>query len=261
MYIPVLLDPERPILWLRSISKFFWDQPEEVMLKFTIKYWRSHSQIRATEEMKSRILSSLQELSKDIDSPLMKDLCLSLDRTVEQIQSDAKFFSRSILHDYGNMSILTIDSFFQRIIRSFSKEIGLPLTYEIDLDQSAIVEHVVDELINDIGQSVFITRVLETYALRNVDEDESWDMRSKLVELGNEVVNNRKLFEKVKFEEIQVLEEYESKLKAIKQSFLSTIQDKSQSILSKLKKDGITSKDVTRGTLFNYLEKNCCQEF
>ncbi len=210
---------------------------------------------KATEEMKSRILSSLQDLSKGRNPSLASDLCEALKCSEEQIQTDAMYYSRRILHDYGNMSILTIDSFFQRIIRSFSKEIGLPLTYEIDLDQNTIVEYAVDELINDIGKSPFITQVLETYALRNVEEDESWDMRGKLIELGNEVVNNRKLFEKVKFEEIRVLEEYEQKLKTIKKSFKTTVQSKSEAILSKLKGDGITPKDVNRGTLFNYLEK------
>ena len=82
---------------------------------------------KATAEMKERILEVLERLSHGVkqgeflDEELMKHLKLD----EKQLQSRARETLLSILHGYGYFSVSTIDSFFQKVIRSFAREMDL----------------------------------------------------------------------------------------------------------------------------------------
>ena len=83
---------------------------------------------KATEEMKSRILQEIHALASDAPSGylalLVRELGLD-ERTVRLRAAEAR--SR-ILHDYSRFTVLTIDTFFQRILRAFIKELGIDLS-------------------------------------------------------------------------------------------------------------------------------------
>jgi len=73
--------------------------------------------------MKSRIVSSLIELSNGENDALKKKLAEHLPKT--DIKSNAQTALDFILHDYSNFSVCTIDSFFNRIIRALAREISI----------------------------------------------------------------------------------------------------------------------------------------
>ena len=107
---------------------------------------------KATEEMKSRILTKLNELiTKPEGNDYMKDLKRDLGLQQEEIIKRAKQIQTSILHDYSRFTILTIDKFFQRILRAFIKELGIDLNYNIELDTSSVLTKCTDSLIEDIS--------------------------------------------------------------------------------------------------------------
>ena len=78
---------------------------------------------KATEEMKRRILSEINDLANGRDTKYMNMLASDLNLGRDMIIRKAQQARTKILHDYSQFSVLTIDKFFQRIIRAFVKEL------------------------------------------------------------------------------------------------------------------------------------------
>lgn len=60
---------------------------------------------------------------------------------------------KEILYDYPNFTISTIDSFFQRIIRSFAFDLGINMNYNVAIDLSDCYDQTVDMLLNKLSKS------------------------------------------------------------------------------------------------------------
>jgi ATP-dependent helicase/nuclease subunit A len=84
---------------------------------------------KAVSEMKTRILYFLNVLSKGEDEELMVHFTGTHNPT--EIAAYAAELLKLIHHDYSNFSILTIDSLFERIIRTFSVDLKLPLNHTL----------------------------------------------------------------------------------------------------------------------------------
>ena len=83
---------------------------------------------KAAEEMKLRVIEALVGLESGTPSDLRKKLEEELPGV--PITENAAIVLRSILHDYPSFAISTIDSFFQKLLRSLAREIHLPLKVE-----------------------------------------------------------------------------------------------------------------------------------
>ena len=78
---------------------------------------------KATAEMKNRILSELNKLAKGIDSDYLDGLKAEYNLTESEIQIKASKIFAFLLHDFSKFSVSTIDKFFQKIIRSFTRAV------------------------------------------------------------------------------------------------------------------------------------------
>ena len=81
---------------------------------------------KATAEMKGRILEYLSEDASCRDKLL------------------------SILHDYSSFSVSTIDRFFQRCIKAFSREAGHFADYQISLERDNLIVEAVDRFLSSL---------------------------------------------------------------------------------------------------------------
>ena len=146
---------------------------------------------KATEEMKSRIISEIHILASGAKSNYMADLTKELGLGENVIIERAKRAQQHILHDYSRFSILTIDRFFQRIIRAFIKELGIDLNYNIELDTSTLLSRGADNLIESIANSEAQNQELKEWLLKfaeeRINDGERWDMRGDLKALGREI--------------------------------------------------------------------------
>lgn len=102
---------------------------------------------KATSEMKERILSQLDLLSRAEDDNFAKTIAELTGYTNSEIAQRAKETLSAILGDYSSFTISTIDKFFQRIVRSFFRELDLDVSYEVVLDQKATISQAIDSLI------------------------------------------------------------------------------------------------------------------
>ncbi|WP_332913121.1 hypothetical protein [Algoriphagus boritolerans] len=62
----------------------------------------------------------------------------------------------AILHDYGHFAVSTIDSFFQKVVRAFAREMDLNAKFEVELDQQAILDRVVDRVVMLVMEDEFL---------------------------------------------------------------------------------------------------------
>ena len=80
---------------------------------------------KATDEMKRRIVKELHVLSRDPEkSPYLSSLVPGVIATKSELQKKCWFILTAILHDYTAFAVSTIDKFFQRTLKAFSREIG-----------------------------------------------------------------------------------------------------------------------------------------
>ena len=144
---------------------------------------------KATEEMKSRIINELNNLAEGHDSDYLEEIKKNTGFSEGKIRTQAIIARTQILHDYSRFTVLTIDRFFQRILRAFINELNLDLDYNIELDTAMLLERSADSLINSISESDKndLKGQLIEFATKRLEEGNRWDMRRDLCTLGSEL--------------------------------------------------------------------------
>lgn len=115
---------------------------------------------KAMGEMKSRILLELYALAKDPRKAAFTKFFIPgkdcegepLFSSEEELSAAASRCLGSILHDYGSFSVSTIDTFFQRILKAFSREIGRNASYQVELDRESLIHESVDRILDDLSE-------------------------------------------------------------------------------------------------------------
>ncbi len=144
---------------------------------------------KATAEMKSRIIRELHTLASGEHSDYMKLLIGSSHYSEQTIRNKTKLILKKILHDYSWFSIETIDSFFQRVIRAFTREMGLPGNYRIETEVQPVLEFAVDQLMGNLSRDTPNLEWLVSFADDKIAEGKSWDIRLDLMNLGRQLFN------------------------------------------------------------------------
>jgi ATP-dependent exoDNAse (exonuclease V) beta subunit len=178
---------------------------------------------KATAEMKSRILDNLHKLAVGEKSEYLNDLVKSTTKPEDWIRTEAMGILNSILHDFSRFSVSTIDSFFQKILRSFAREIGLPSGFNIELDHSAILSYAVDEMIASSADDIQLKNWLTTYAISNIDDEKSWNLKEGIIKLSEELFKEKfKILsneERANLRNKEFLLGYIAKIRSISSSF------------------------------------------
>lgn len=239
-YIRLLFDPQRERAHRRILAVTFTN--------------------KATDEMKSRILKELYALAQDEKSDYRADLMskFRMDETAVNIR--AKHILTTILHDYSSFSISTIDSFFQQVIRSFARDIGVHGGYNLDLDSTSTLEQSVDNMFLDLSkaENKQLLQWLTQFAEERIEQSENWNMRSNIMELGKEVFKesyqhkaedtNKKLHER------EFLSNYRKSLRQIKTDFEAKVKQIATEGMRVMARNGLTHEDFSYKTT-NVLEK------
>lgn len=207
----------------------------------------------ATGEMKGRIIKEIYNLSNGSGSPYMGVLCGETSKNEMQIRLLAKEILVKILHDYSKFAIGTIDSFFQRVIRAFTKEAGLQAGYSIELDHETVLTEVIDSMINDIENDRELCNWLVRFAQERVGDGKNWNLEKEIRQLGNEVFKEIfKTFDKKLLEKIQdkkFLDSFLDELYQIRDHFESRLKEFAEVSFRILSRYNLTVDD------FSYKEK------
>jgi len=178
---------------------------------------------KATAEMKSRILENLHKLAVGEKSDYLPELTKELARDEKWVRNEAGEILNAILHDYSRFSVSTIDSFFQKILRAFAREAGLYSGFNIELDHTTILSSAVDEMILSANEDTQLKNWLISYAASNIDEEKSWNLRTGIIKLADELFKEKfKILsesERANLENKKFLLEYIDKIKSLSTSF------------------------------------------
>lgn len=142
---------------------------------------------KATEEMKGRILAKINDLARGEERDYMPMLRRELGLSEEEIRSRASTVRSLILHDYGHFAVLTIDKFFQRIIRSFIRELGIDLNFNLELPVETLLGSAADRMIEDIAEDAALREWIAAFVNDRIEDGRRWDIRGELLALGEEL--------------------------------------------------------------------------
>ncbi len=180
---------------------------------------------KATDEMKSRIVKELHQLStggkSDYRLMLMEDFSLSEMR----VDLQAKEILESMLHDYSGFSVSTIDRFFQQIMRAFTREMGLNGGYSIEVDEELVLSEIIDMMIFELDkpENKELAGWLLAFMQDKIQQNKSWSIKNDIQELASELFNEKyRLFSQSDRERIhdkKHLESYRQKLIKIVRAF------------------------------------------
>ena len=146
---------------------------------------------KATEEMKTRILKEIHALASGAASSYLGPLCDELGMDAETVRRRAREVRSHILHDYSHFTVLTIDTFFQRIMRAFIKELGIDLNYTVEIETAPVLAQGADALIEQIAADRELQRWMGEFVQERIDEGLKWDIRESILTLGAELFKER----------------------------------------------------------------------
>ncbi|MGL5682347.1 MAG: UvrD-helicase domain-containing protein [Marinifilaceae bacterium] len=206
---------------------------------------------KATEEMKSRILNELHLLAigaKSSYSDLLKQYIKLSDK---ELQERAQLLQSLLLHDYGRFAITTIDKFFQRIIKSFTRELGIFAGYNVELNTEAVLSKSIGKVMERVRKdNTLRTWIMELIA-RNIEEGNSWRVNDKILSLGSELFKEsyKQLDEETlhKLSDKQLLKEYSAFINGELESYETTLTEFAQRAISLIEANALSIEDFSNG--------------
>ncbi len=153
---------------------------------------------KAASEMKDRVTTYLKAFCnpKNIhggEALMFNNLKEELSVTDEKLKERAFKMLQSILHNYSDFNITTIDKFILKIIRSFSFDLQLPYNFEVELDSDSLLNQAINNLLSEAGKNKQITAFLVHYIKQLAQNDESWNIQSSLLKVANVAMNEEAL--------------------------------------------------------------------
>ncbi len=149
---------------------------------------------KATEEMKSRILEALRNLSSGdskadaLAEYLMKE---SKIKSRELLEESATALLRNLLSDYTRFSVSTIEKFFQRVLRGVARELDIPIGYDVMLDTAALRELAVARTIALVDQDKELAKYLVAYASDKLNEGRTFRLEKELIDFSENIFKEK----------------------------------------------------------------------
>ena len=196
---------------------------------------------KATDEMKTRIICELYNLTSGEKSDYIELLKSTYELTENQVRKQASQILIDILHDYSAFNISTIDRFFQQTMRAFTREIGLQGGYGIEMDQELVLTTAIDNLLTDLEkpESEDLLNWLLRFSEDKIENGGEWNLRKDIVALGREIfkesykafsekvnqdIGNKEALEKYKNSLYHIIRTVETEVKALGQEALSVME-------------------------------------
>ena len=210
---------------------------------------------KATEEMKSRILSQLYGIWKMQESddypeavPYMQEVCRALNATPQFVSERAGMALSLLLHNYNHFRVMTIDTFFQSVLRNLARELDLTANLRVSLNDSQVEELAVDQLIDDLQATDVMLQWILKYIMENINDDRSWNVIGQIKQFGKTIFRDyykdisKQLDERLQQEDF--FDEYTRTLRGIRDNAKERMLSIAESFFDTLAAEGLTYKDL-----------------
>lgn len=216
---------------------------------------------KATNEMKSRILEQLYRMAKQEDSEFLEHLQRETEKSSEFLCDRAKIVLKNILHDYNRFSVTTIDSFTQRTIKAFNRELGISPNFTLELDSEIILAEATDRLLEKIDKDKNLLKWLADFSREKIEDNKSQRIESDIKTLGSELFReNFQLFFPENSDSVynrEKLKQFSKELKKIKAGFENSLKTMGESGMILIRNNGLEISDFAFGAtgVANFIKK------
>lgn len=230
---------------VREYIKLLIKRPEDYQHILAITFTN-----KATEEMKSRILDTLKMIINQSEPSYIEELSFELgaDFQLEKITRNAKEAYELIIHNYSRFEVSTIDSFFSRVLRSFARELDLPLSYEVEMNQDMVLKESIHLLFRSLDEEKAVKQWLANYSLDRMEEEKSWNIEGGLTKIGENLF--KESFQKALDSEEWDLEAYAELIDNLKKRvklFKNTLAKLANDALDLIQQNELHVADFNRG--------------
>ncbi len=217
---------------------------------------------KSTQEMKDRILAYLNDFSNDKSAELAAELQKELKLDASTFKQNAEEVRSEILHKYSQFSISTIDAFFQRVIRAFTREAGLSGDYRLEVEHDEVVDEVIGNLMEELGANQQLTQWVVDFASKNLEDDKGWDVRPGLREFAKEIFKEEFRLVESEVDEITraplFFDGLKKQVSDQRNQFINFIKPRAVAAMQAIHAQGLAVNDFkygTRGSLYTHLVK------
>ena len=216
---------------------------------------------KAANEMKERVIDNLKLLSEQTPTKegkrLLDDYAKDFGIETNVIKNRAEKVLVSVLHNYSDLKISTIDKFTHKIIRAFSKDLNLPPDFEVELDTKNILTTAIDLLISKAGEDENISSILLDFMDKQIKDEKSWNLERNLIEFSGELIkeDNQKYLSQIKNispDNFKIIKkEVQSKTSLLKKEIIGFAKKAKELIENKVDTSKIKSANLNHFTMIS----------
>ena len=207
---------------------------------------------KATEEMKTRIISQLYGIWKQLpDSDKYMDAVQkSTGFGTKMISERAGIALNNLIHNYNYFQVQTIDTFFQSVLRNMARELDLTTNLRIGLNDTQVEEMAVDQMIEDLSTTDIVLQWIMKYILESISDDKSWNVISQIKKFGRTIFRDE--YKEVsddlekKLAEPGFFDNYTAQLREIRQQTEDRMKEIGESFFDTLEGEGLTVDDLAK---------------
>ena len=148
---------------------------------------------KATEEMKTRILSQLYGISRGLaeSDDYLKKIALETQMAEDDIRKAASAALSLLIHNYDYFHVETIDTFFQSVLRNLARELDLSANLRVELNDTAVENQAVDLMIEELDRKSPLFSWIVRFIMENIDKNNSWNIIGSVKDFGRMIFNDQ----------------------------------------------------------------------
>ena len=208
---------------------------------------------KATEEMKTRILSQLYGIWRGLpkSDDYLSFVCKKLGTDAPFVRTQAGLALHSLLHNYSYFRVETIDSFFQSVLRNLAHELDLTTNMRIGLNDVQVEEEAVDEMIDRLTTTDVVLKWVMHYIVDNISDDRSWNVIGQIKHFGRTIFSDFYKRESGQLHEVMAddgfFDRFTATLKKLQASAASVMAGIGDDFFLALEQSGLTADDLSYG--------------
>lgn len=208
---------------------------------------------KATDEMKTRILGQLFGIANSLgeSDDYLKKIAEETHSEIDEVRQTAQLAIRLLIHNYDYFHVETIDTFFQSVLRNLAKELDLSANLRIELNDTAVEQQAVDQMIEDLDSKSPLFVWLMKYIMDNIDENKGWNVLRSVKEFGKMIFNDDYRRESKSISETLskkgFITEYRKELTLLKAKAREDLKAVKEQFFNTIGEAGIAAEDLAGG--------------
>ena len=212
---------------------------------------------KAAAEMKERVLEYLEELSTNKGDDKVEWLKKDTKLTESEIREYANIVRDSILHNYADFRISTIDKFTYNIVRTFASDLELTQNFDLEMDNYEIIQPVVASLLSKISAAGgVLSKALVNFAIQKAEEGKSTNIETDLEEFSKHLFKEEAIPYLSNNVSVSQCMKVRKDLQNKKNTIINNIKNLSGVVVQFFNTTGLTKDHFQRGIYYHHFTKN-----